>query len=422
MSAHIGYVLKKFPRLSETFVLGEILAQEALGTEVTVFSRRPADHEPRHPELAALRAPVVDLPHPREADPFGLLLESGDAPAELARLGAVIAQWRPRGAPRFSGLLTEALTLREECRRRHVGHLHAHFASDSALVAHLVAALGGPGYSLTAHAKDIYRETVDPHLLEQLVGASAFTVTVCDANVEYLAGKLSPTALQRVRRHYNGIDRAAFEGLARRPVPGRVLSIGRLVEKKGFDVLLAALERLVLRGMPVDAEIIGDGELRAELERHTAAGPAAGRVRFLGALPADQVRQRLAEAAVFALPCKTGNDGNRDALPTVLLEAQAAGVPIVSTPVAGVVEILDHGRCGSLVREGDPQATAAAIERLLIDPHFAAGLADRGREWGAVHFDRERQARVLGEWFHAALAESPVRNAQPEPAPCVWPT
>ena len=171
----LAYLLKKFPRLSETFILNELLGQEALGADVTVFSRRPPDDEPRHPQLARLRARVVQLPPSRAIDAWSELFDGDEALLPAVR--AAVAALRPFGHPRLPTLLAEAVLLRRLRREEGIGHVHAHFATDGALVAHIVHRLGGPGYSLTLHAKDIYRSTVDARLLDRLVGDSAFSVT-----------------------------------------------------------------------------------------------------------------------------------------------------------------------------------------------------------------------------------------------------
>jgi glycosyltransferase involved in cell wall biosynthesis len=405
VSARLGYLLKKFPRLSETFVLGEILGQEALGREIVVFSRRTPDDEPRHPELARLAAEVVNVPPTSDLDPFTALLEAATlSPDFLERLGDVLARLRPLGLSRLGKLVAEALWLLDDTRRRGIDHLHVHFATDSAVVAHVVHALGGPSYSITAHAKDIYRDTVDVRLLDLLFAGSAFTVTVCDANVAHLAERLAPRALANVRRLYNGIERAAFEGVARRPMPGRILTIGRLVAKKGFDTLIDALAELARRDVAFTCEIVGDGEERDLLADRIAHLRLSDKVRLLGPQPADRVRERLGEATVFALPCRVGDDGNRDALPTVLLEAQAARVPLVSCAVGGVAEILDHGKAGVLVPEDDALALADALQHVLAEPRAFSSHVEHGLALGRREFDRARQAQRLGAWFDAALA------------------
>ncbi len=399
----LAYLLKKFPRLSETFILNELLGQEALGAEVTVFSRRPADDEPRHPQLARLRALVVQLPPSKEVDPWGELFAEGDDEL-LPRVRAAVAALRPYGHPRFPSLLAEAVLLRRLAREQGVGHVHAHFATDGALVAHLLHALGGPGYSLTLHAKDIYRDTVDARLLDRLVAGSAFSVTVCDANVEHLRGMLGADALSRVRRLYNGIDLALFAPDGRVGDADHVLSIGRLVEKKGFLVLLDALALLAREGRAVRATLVGEGEDRALIEARVAELGLSGRVRLAGALPQDAVLDLMRSATLFALPCLVGEDGNRDALPTVLLEALAAGLPCVSTPVTGIPEILDGGRAGVLVPERDAPATARALAALLDDPERRARLSRAGRAHAQRCFDLAVQAHVLQGWFAQALA------------------
>jgi len=231
----VAYLLKKFPRLSETFVLGEILAQEALGRELRVFARRPPDDEPRHPELESLRASVETLPPSREIDPWQTLF--GEAEAEDAevwsRLGPLVREGRDWGLPRFPSLLVEALHLYRRTRALGIHHVHVHFATDSASVALLLQRLGGPGYSITAHAKDIYRSTVDPAHLARLFAESAFVVTVCDANVRHLEASVAPHGMAKVRRLYNGIDLDAFPYSEEGRDPDHVLGVGRLVEKKG---------------------------------------------------------------------------------------------------------------------------------------------------------------------------------------------
>jgi glycosyltransferase involved in cell wall biosynthesis len=299
--------------------------------------------------------------------------------------------------------LAEALWLLPRTRALGVEHLHVHFATDSAVVALLLSQLGGPSYSVTAHAKDIYRATVDYRVLERIVLESAFVVTVCDANRAWLAERLAAPALARVRRLYNGVDLDLF---AYEPGPretNHVLGVGRLVEKKGFDVLVDALALLLARGLDVRASLVGDGEERERVAARIAAHGIGERVRMLGARDQAEVRTLMARATVMCQPCRVGDDGNRDALPTVLLESLAIGLPTVSTPVTGVPEILDHGQAGLLVPEGDAPATADAIQRLLADRALRERLARAGRARAEELFDRRRQARALGAWFDVAL-------------------
>jgi colanic acid/amylovoran biosynthesis glycosyltransferase len=408
VSVRVGYLLKKFPRLSETFVLGELLAQESRGTQVHVFSRRPPDDEPRHPELARLRAAVEILPNNTALDPWAELFAPHSDGVQLSVLERAIDELRGFGLTRLPRLVAEALFVRRRAHELELGHLHAHFATDSAVVAMLVHELGGPPYSLTAHAKDIYRDTVDRALLTRLVERSEFTVTVCDANVAHLATLLPEAALGRVRRLYNGLHLDDFpfhEGPRDRD---HVLSIGRLVAKKGFDVLIDALGELRGRGRRFRATIVGGGEDQEQLEQRARSAGLNGCLTFTGPLDQARVREHLASATVFCLPCVVGEDGNRDALPTVLLEALAAGLPAVSTPVTGIPEILGHGACGVLVPERNPIATADAVASLLDEKARRVGLARAGRARAEQLFDARRSASTLHAWFVESCDRSHV--------------
>jgi len=403
MTARLAYLLKKFPRLSETFILNELLAQERLGREIHVFSRRPPDNEPRHQELARLKATVENLPPKHEIDPWEMLVDESSPEDLLARLGALVREARSWGHPRTPLLLIEALHVLKRTRELGIQHVHVHFATDSAVVALLARKLGGPGYSITCHAKDIYRSTVDFRFLDLLVRESAFVVTVCDANRRWMVERLSREAGAKIRRLYNGIDLAAFVPDGAQREPDHVLGVGRLVEKKGFHILVEALALLIEKGIDLRATIIGDGEERARTELLVAARGVGARVQMLGPRDQSEVRWHMSRAALMVQPCLIGNDGNRDALPTVLVESLAMRLPCVSTPVTGIPEILDQGRCGVLVPENDAQATADAIETLLKDPARREQIARDGRKRAEELFDAQKTARTLGGWFDEAL-------------------
>jgi len=412
MSApRIAYLLKKFPRLSETFILNELLGLERAGLRPSVLSRRTPDDEPRHPELSELRADVELLPPARSVDPWSVLF-GGPEPERvelLARLGEVVPEFNRYGHERLPSLLAEAVALLGRCRELGVEHVHTHFATDSALVACLLHALGGPGYSLTLHAKDIYRSTVDPALLDRLLRDSRFSVTVCDANVAWIAERVGDAARARVRRLYNGVD-LELHGRAREGrEPDHVLAVGRLVEKKGFDLLLRAVRRLLDAGRSLRVSLVGEGEQRPALESLVAELGLGAHVTLLGAVDQRGVRALMDRATLFALPCRVGDDGNRDALPTVLLEALGHGLPCVSTPVTGVPEILDHGSAGLLVPEDDEAALADAVRRLLDDAALRAGLADAGRARAERLFDVSTNTRVLADWFREVAVQVPQR-------------
>ena len=402
----LAYLLKKFPRLSETFVLNEILGQEALGRELHVFSRRPVDDEPRHAGVARLRAVPETLPSRSSLDPWNELFgDDGIDLVDAAR--SVSRELREFGVPRVGAVMAEALFLRRRSRELGIRHVHVHFATESAQVAYALRGLGGPTYSLTAHAKDIYRSTVDARLLSALCTSAAFVVTVCDANVAHLQSILEPEALANVRRLYNGVDLDAFEFQPAGRESGHVLGVGRLVEKKGFDVLVDAIAELRSRGREVRATIVGEGDQREALERRIQERGLVGPVVLRGPQSQEQVRDLMSQATLLCLPCRIGEDGNRDALPTVLLESLACGLPCISTPVTGVPEILGDEDTGLLVPQDDVAATTTALERLLEDAELRGTLAQRGRLHAAARFDGREIAETLGTWFDEVAAEVP---------------
>ncbi len=401
----IAYLLKKFPRLSETFVLNEILEQERRGTQVHVFSRRTPDDEPRHAELARLKAEIEQVPRKHALNPWEELFASPDGAATtLAAIREILADNEVWQHPRLTELLGEALFLLRRSRELEIEHVHVHFATDSAITAMLLSRLGGPGYSVTMHAKDIYRTAIRPELLQRIVGDSRFTVTVCDANVCYLNDMLNEAARTKLRRLYNGIELESFEvPPSQQRSANRVLAVGRLVEKKGFDVLLDALALLRDREIPFEATILGDGDSRSALLAQLEELDLTDKVELPGALPLEEIREHMGSATVFCLPCVIGEDGNRDALPTVLLEALASGLPAISTPVTGIPEILDNGGAGVIVPERDAEATADALAQLLGDPIERQSLALAGLERVHRLFDLAKSGDSLNRWFGEAI-------------------
>jgi len=396
----VAYLLKKFPRLSETFILNEILRQEDLEVPIHVFSRRAPDLEPRHPQLEDLRAEVELIPGTRGLDAWITLLdEIAEDPAFLDHFGPCVRRLSRFEHPRMHSLIAEALYLRRRVVELSIDHIHVHFATDAAITAMILKELGGPSFSITAHAKDIYRSTVNPELLSQVVSHSAFTITVCDANVDYLSRRLDSTAIPRLRRLYNGIPLDDFSFTPDGRDQDHILAVGRLVAKKGFDVLIRSLEILKQRRPEFRATIIGEGEERPRLEELIRETGLSDRVELLGGLDQEKVRYWMKRATLLCLPCVIGEDGNRDALPTVLLEAQATGLPCISTPVTGIPEILDGGETGVLVPQHDPVATATAIEELLENGARRTHLARAGRQRAEECFDGLGSARTPASWF-----------------------
>ena len=387
----IGYVLKMYPRLSETFVVTEILAMEREGAELDLFSLRPPTDGRFHEAVSRVRAPVTYLPSPTRAADLWSALETCRLhhPANvLDHLDELLAV--PPGDAHQALLLALAVT------ERGITHLHAHFGSVAASVARLAARIAGITYSVTLHAKDIFHEEVDRAALAERLRDAALAVTVSDYNERYLHSVYGDAA-HSVVRIYNGIDLEAFPMTAPLHRPRRVVGVGRLVEKKGFDHLLAAVALLRHRNQEVRLDLVGGGVEELALRARADALGIADLVTFHGALTQDETKEVVTGAAALAAPCVVAGDGNRDGLPTVVLESLALGTPVVSTPVTGIPEAILHGSTGLLVPESDPVALADALAALVDDPALRCELAAAGRRHVETHFDARTSGRLLHE-------------------------
>ncbi|CAN5322072.1 hypothetical protein BH20ACT5_BH20ACT5_23940 [soil metagenome] len=384
----IGYVLKMYPRFSETFIVSELTAREATGEDIEIFSLRPPSDGRFHEALARVRANTTYLTHQgrRASDLWALLAEAG---AVLPGLPGAM----PELLAAEVGDAAQAVELALLVRQRRITHLHAHFASVATTVARLTALLTGVPYSFTAHAKDIFHADVDQEDLRRKLADAQHVVTVSRFNLEHLREQFGPAADQ-VTLVYNGLDLDAFgfDPSVRRPT---ICSVGRLVEKKGFDVLIDACALLAAGGRTVDCEIAGAGPLHLALEEQIANRGLTGSVRLTGPMPQSGVRDLLRRSAVFAAPCVVGADGNRDGLPTVLLEAMALGTPCVGTDVTGIPEVIRHEDTGLMVSQHDAAGLAEALGRLLDDERSSAAMAGRARSLVEEDFDSRRQARDL---------------------------
>ncbi len=410
----IGYVLKCFPRLSETFILHEIAALERLGCEVIVFSRyRPTEAVP-HGVLGTVRARVVELePLLRERfwEPFEThrRLAAFLGPAHEASLDLALSH-RNREEMRYWLL---AGPVSETARDLRLDLLHAHFATGSASVARYASLLSGVPFSFTAHAKDIYAQDVDPRRLVRLLEEARLVVTVSEANLAYLRS-LAPRA--NVRRVYNGVDLERFRprATATDGAPALLLHVGRMVEKKGLPHLLDAVAILRRRGLDLRCRLVGTGLMEESLREQARAPDLADAVEFRGPASQEEVSEvHLAEASVFVLPAIIAADGDRDGLPTTLLEAMARGVPVVSTRIPGVPEAVPDGEAGLLAWPGDAEGLAEAIVRTLQEPEATAARVRAARCRVEKLFDLGKNAAVLRDEMERALAGAAGMEASP---------
>jgi glycosyltransferase involved in cell wall biosynthesis len=389
----VGYILKMYPRLSETFIVTEILAHEAAGVDLEIFSLRPPIDGRFHESLARVAAPVNYLPAERvRAEEFWTslgrarqALPGGEALHEICD-GATAAD------------IHQSILLAEMILDRGITHLHAHFGTVATTVARIAARLAGVPYSFTAHAKDIFHESVVEEDLRRKLRDAATVITVSDFNKTFLDRRYGADAAS-VKRIYNGLDLEEFPYTApngREPI---VSGIGRLVEKKGFGDLVRAMHLLKQRGRDARCEIVGDGAYRGALEAQIDELDLHDRVSLVGARPRGEVIERIRRAALVAAPCIVGADGNRDGLPTVILEAMSLGTPCVATDVTGIPEVIRDGLTGLGCRQGDPVSLADAIERLLDDGDLSQRLSRNARRLMEEQFDIHLNTAAAREIF-----------------------
>jgi len=417
----IAYIVKAWPRLSETFILNEIVGLERRGASIRIFSVKDPNPGPVHDRVDLVRANVTYLSlrsHWKSALSANFRSLRRRPGRYLRTLLMAIAKVfshrrRHRDSP--------ALGLRALAAVRHfleagyvadvllgqpAMHLHAHFASSPALVALLTSRITGVPYTVTAHAKDIY--VSHPDDLRAKLREARAVVTCTEYNRQHLLSRYPRECGGKVLRVYHGIDPAPFRCSAahtqREPQEPVILSVARLVEKKGLDDLLAALDILRLRGRRLKLEIIGTGPLRETLKAQVKQLDLHDRVRLLGAQPHEAVCLAYRRASVFALPCRVAADGDRDGIPNVLIEAVASGVPVVSTPVSGIPELIETDRTGLLVEPNHPAMLADALDRVLQSPELRARLTEAARAKLETHFSLDHCSARLLALFHAVHA------------------
>jgi glycosyltransferase involved in cell wall biosynthesis len=399
----VAYVLKMYPRFSETFVLSELLELERQGVELRVFSLRKPDDGIFHADVARLRARVTYLPESPFLDPGPFVaahreLYAADPRRYRRALGRALARRRRATLKQFLRAGYIAVRL----RREGIGHVHAHFASGPAAVALHLHRLTGIPYSFTAHAKDIYLDAVDRAELAAKLRSARFAVTVSDYNRAHLARVADRARLVRI---YNGLDLERFAPNGRAPDdPPLLVAVGRLIEKKGFADLVRACALLRDQGRRFRCRIVGKGPLERDLRGLVGALRLDGVVELAGPLPRDALLELYPRASALVAPCVVGSDGNRDGLPTVLVEAMALGVPVVATDVTSIPELVEDGVTGAVVPQRDPAALAAAIARVLDDRTRARALARVGRQRIESRFDLHANVAEL-----RALLEESVR-------------
>lgn len=410
---HVAYILRSYPRLSQTFVLQEIWALEQLGVPLHIFAMTNP-HEPMvQAQVAEVQAPVDYLDARQQPtwrqDILSHLHCFARAPWRYTKTLWYI--WRHTECDegytttsRYTCFhlavhLTQRLRQVQQTTGQAIEHLHAHFAHDPTLITQLVHFLTGLPFSFTAHARDLY-QIPQAALVERLRSAQ-LVVTCCGANLDYIKTVAPAMHQPPIYLIHHGVNLAMFQP-APPPVAGAlplILSVGRLVTKKGFADLLAACALLQAANHAFQCLIFGEGPLYAELLAQIDQLGLNDIVQLRGACTQQALVPMLQQADIFALtPCVT-DDGDRDGVPNVLVEAMSCALPVVSTGVGGIPELVTHEVNGLLAAPHDVTAIAAHLATLLTDATRRQRLGQAARQTVTEHFDLAKAARRLAMLF-----------------------
>ena len=388
----IAVVVSRFPAVTETFILRELTELERQGIEVVLVPLLRHEASSVHPEVEpwlerALYSPFVN--------PKMLLTNvSVFLRRPLLYLSTLFTLlWEARGSANAFfgtlGIFLKSVWNGERVRHRGVTHIHAHFATHPASAAYIMSRVHASDtdlpYSVSVHAHDIFIHQAGLH---RKLCAAAFVRSISRFNVDFLLERFAESTPRLGRDHFRVIhcglepDRYRHVSEPGRPAigrPARVLCVASLRLYKGVTHLIEAFARLDAAGIDAHLEVIGEGELRGSLESQIAQEALADRIWLVGTRTQSQVVDALARADVFVLPSVVAPDGQMEGIPVSLMEAMAAGVPVVATRLSGIPELVVDGETGVLVEPADAAALAGAIRRTLDDPESAQGRAERGR-------------------------------------------
>jgi len=384
-----AYLFERFPSFGQTFCYREVAELDRQGITPAIFSIRKPKDEP----LQDWDTRIVERVHyvPGEEQ---LLREVHRVSRKGKLAKETIAGLNEWGRRTDFLRLYQAVYVGLRLQQMGIRHVHAHFAGMAARTAFWIRRFFPITFSFTAHANDIFAPRNFEIGLDKLVDAARVIVTVTDYGARFLRERF-PDRADCIHRIYNGLDLTEFSRANFSSNPPLIIAVGRLIAKKGFPDLIRACGLLAERGKSFRCEIVGDGPLENELRGQVERLNLQSRVALPGAKPQHEVRRHLAAASVFVLASMVDPDGGMDNLPTVIMEAMAAGLPVVSTAVGGIPEMVSENETGFLVQTGDPAALAGAIEKVIDDRSLAQRFGQAGYERAQKLFSIERNVREL---------------------------
>lgn len=403
----VAFVVSRFPKVTETFILREIEELERQGRPVRLVPLLEHRDEVVQPRARPWVEEALYTPFLSGAILRENVAAFREHPVRYLRILGRVVVGSASGLRALAGavsLFPKAVFLGRRLAREGVGHIHAHFATHPATVAHIASAFTGVPYSFTAHAHDIFLASSRP-LLKQKVRAASFVRAISDYNRRFLEARYG-AARGKVRVVHMGLDPSDYQRAAVHPA--RIVCVASLRPYKGITTLIEACARPPLRERSFELLLVGDGPQRGRLTRRVRRLGLEDRVHLLGVRTEDEVSELLSTAELFVHPSCVTRAGWMDGIPVALMEAMATGVPVVSTWVSGIPELLAHGEAGRLVFPSNPDELAEALAALLADPDAAAAMAERGRRMVEEHFGLEHCVGQLAELLDRHSVEAPA--------------
>lgn len=401
----VAYIMSRFPKITETFVLYEMQAIERQGIEVAVYPLQRERTKVMHPEAKPYMERAHFQPLISLSIVFAHLFFLRRKPVVyLQTLWTLLrANW---GSLRYFGgvlvLFPKIVYFAKLMAEEGIDHVHAHFASHPAAAGFVIHRLVGIPYSFTAHGSDLHR---DRHMLREKVAEAAFVVPISTYNQTMIVAECNGQYSDKVIVIHCGVDTSVFQPRTAPTAhelgkgPFTILCIGTLHEVKGQTYLVQACQQLKQRGIDFICHFIGDGPDEAMLTQQAANLGLAEQVKFHGRLTREQIVTLLHNADVVATPSVPTSDGRREGIPVVLMEAMGSGVAVVASRLSGIPELVLEGTCGLLAEPRDVNGLAAGLEQLYHDPELRRRFGQAGRKQVVENFDLFRNAKVLADYF-----------------------
>jgi glycosyltransferase involved in cell wall biosynthesis len=401
----VAYIMSRFPKLTETFILYEMLAMGQQGIQVEVYPLLREAEDIMHPEARqfvdiAHFQPFISLPMLRAnlhflwKKPFAYLKTLWDV---------LRANW---GSFKFFtgviGIFPKSVLSAYQMRADNVQHVHAHFASHPAAAAFIIHRLVGIPYSFTAHGSDLHR---DRHMLPEKVAEADFVAAISEYNKEIIVSECQGLYREKVKVVHCGVDMEVFQERSH-PTPYEkgenpfmILCVGTLHEVKGQAYLIEACRLLQERGINFECHFVGDGPDKEALSEAVKQAQLTDKVYFHGRLMRDEIARLLRDADVLTAPSVPTSDGRREGIPVVLMEAMGSGVPVIASNLSGIPELVNEYLTGLLVPPRNAPALANALERYFENPYLRQRLGYAGREKVIREFDLNKNAMKLAQHF-----------------------